>query len=172
MLFIYLLAAFIVIILIVASAMPSKYNIEKNIIVQKPVTTVMKYVGDLNVYSTWNPWQQMEKDAKKTITGTPLTQGHAYAWEGKKIGKGLLTLSSTDERHIHFNLEFLKPWKSNAKDNWLFEQWGNDETKVTWQNSGELPWPVARLLGPSIIKNLNHQFEKGLQNLKKLCEGV
>ena len=44
------------------------------------------------------------------------------------------------------------------------------ETKVIWQNSGELPWPMARIMGPLINKNLNHQFEKGLSNLKKMVE--
>ena len=70
----------------------------------------------------------------------------------------------------HFDLEFLKPWKSKAKDNWLFEAWGNNETKVTWQNSGALPWPMASLMGPMIIKNLNFQFQQGLNNLKQMCE--
>jgi hypothetical protein len=41
---------------------------------------------------------------------------------------------------------------------------------VTWQNSGQLPWPIASLMGPMINKNLNHQFEQGLNNLKKMCE--
>jgi len=82
-----------------------------------------------------------------------------------------ITISSMDDRHIHLALEFLKPWKSKAKDNWLFEPWGDGETKVTWQNSGNLPWPMARLMGTIINKNLNHQFEVGLSNLKKLCEG-
>ena len=84
---------------------------------------------------------------------------------------GSLTLLNADEKHIHFELEFFKPWKSKAKDNWLFEPWGDgSETKVTWQNSGELPWPMARLMGPMITKNLNFQFGNGLENLKKMCE--
>jgi hypothetical protein len=41
---------------------------------------------------------------------------------------------------------------------------------VTWQNSGQLPWPMARLMGPMINKGLNKQFGIGLDNLKKLCE--
>jgi hypothetical protein len=48
----------------------------------------------------------------------------------------------------------LKPWKSKAKDNWQFELSGDGETKVGWQNSGELPWPIAGLIGPIINKNL------------------
>ena len=68
------------------------------------------------------------------------------------------------------DLEFLKPWKSKAKDSWEFERLDDNETKVIWQNNGELPWPIARLMGPAINKNLSHQFGIGLENLKKLCE--
>ena len=132
----------------------------------------MQKVGDLNFYSKWNPWQQTDKTATNTITGNAMTPGHRYAWSGKKVGEGSLTLLRADEKHIHFDLEFLKPWKSKAKDNWLFEGWGDGETKITWQNSGELPWPIARLMGPMLNKNLQHQFEKGLKNLKQMCEGT
>ena len=86
------------------------------------------------------------------------------------MGRGSLTLNNQDEKHIHFDLKFLKPWKAKAKDNWLFETLSDGETKVTWQNNRELPWPVARLMGPMINKNLTQQFGIGLVNLKKLCE--
>ena len=70
----------------------------------------------------------------------------------------------------HFGLFNISLWYK-ANDNWMFEPWGEDETKVTWQNSGQLSWPIASLMGPMITKNLNHQFEQGLNNLKKMCEG-
>ena len=153
--------------------MPKAFNIEKTIVINKSVADVMNRVGDLNYYSKWNPWQQTDPTAKQIITGTPKVSGHKYSWEGKKVGVGSLTLNNLDDKHIHFDLEFLKPWKSKAKDNWLFEQWGNgNETKVTWQNSGGLPWPIARLMGPMLHKSLSQQFEKGLENLKKMCEGI
>jgi len=172
MIVVYILAALIVILLIVAALMPKIYNVEKNIIIKCSVTDVMNRISDMNYYSQWNPWQQSDPTTKSTITGTPGTMGHKYAWEGKKVGVGSLTLLSMNHKHIHFELEFLKPWKSKAKDNWLFEPWGDhNETKVTWQNSGNLPWPIARLIGPMLNKNLNQQFEQGLNNLKKMCEG-
>lgn len=170
MIFVYIFAGLIAALFFIAAIMPKAYNIEKTIVITKPVNEVMNRIGNLNDYSLWNPWQQSDPTAKSTITGTPHTAGHKYAWEGKKVGVGSLTLTSKDDKHIHFDLEFVKPWKSLAKDNWLFEPWGNGETKVTWQNSGGLPWPIARLMGPMINKNLSHQFETGLNNLKKLCE--
>ncbi len=170
MIFIYILAGIIIAILVGASWMPRTFNIEKTIVIKRTVPEVMTRVGNLNDYALWNPWQQSEPSSSKTISGTPNTPGHKYAWSGKKIGIGSLTLRSADDKHIHFDLEFIKPWKSKAKDNWLFEPWGDGETKITWQNSGGLPWPIARLMGPMLNKNLNHQFEVGLENLKKLCE--
>jgi hypothetical protein len=171
MIFIYIFLGLLVVLLIVAALLPQVYNVEKTAVIKKPVPEVMSRVGNLNDYAIWNPWQQSEPSSSKTITGSPSTAGHKYAWQGKKIGAGSLTINSMDDKHIHFDLEFLKPWKAKAKDNWLFEPWGDDETKVTWQNSGDLPWPRARLMGPMLNKNLNRQFEAGLNNLKKLCEG-
>lgn len=171
MVFIYILLGLIIIILVAASLLPKNYLIEKTTIIKEPLIDVMDKVGNLNFYSRWNLWQQSDPTAKATITGAPNTPGHKYAWEGKKVGLGSLTLKAIDKKHIHFDLEFLKPFKSKAKDNWLFEQWGSgNETKVTWQNSGELPFPIARLIGSMIVKGLNKQFETGLENLKQICE--
>lgn len=171
MIVIYILLTLIAVLFIAALVLPKGFNVEKTTIIMKPLKEVMNKVGDLNFYSQWNPWQQSDPTAKSTITGSPKTPGHKYAWEGKKVGVGALTMNAIDEKHIHFDLEFFKPWKSKAKDNWLFEPWGDgNETKVTWQNSGELPFPIARLMGPVITKQLNQQFELGLGNLKKMCE--
>lgn len=172
MVIIYILAGLIIALLLIAFLMPKAYNIEKNIIILRPAAEVKMKIADLNYYSQWNPWQQSDPTAKHMVTGTAGTPGHQYSWVGKKVGVGNLTLQSQDDKHVHFNLEILKPWKTKAKDNWLFEPWGDgSETKVTWQNSGPLPWPMARLMSPLINKNLNHQFTTGLSNLKKMCEG-
>ena len=172
MIVIYILLGLILALLLGAALMPKSYNVERSIVIGKPLQTVMNHVGDLNHYSKWNPWQQSDPTAKSTVSGSPYQAGHKYAWTGKKVGVGSLTLKDMDNAHIHFLLEFFKPWKSKANDNWHFEPWGSgNETKVTWQNSGELPWPMARLMGPMITKNLNVQFQTGLENLKKLVEG-
>ena len=171
MIVVYMFIGLVVLILLISALMPKVFNVEKTVIINKPLREVMDRISDLNHYSKWNPWQQSDPTATHTISGTPKTPGHKYAWVGKKVGVGSLTLRDLDEKHIHFDLEFLKPWKSKAKDNWLFEPWGDgNATKVTWQNSGNLPWPIASLMGPMINKNLNYQFEKGLVNLKMMCE--
>jgi hypothetical protein len=172
MLVVYIILGLIAALLVAAAMFPKGYHVEKNTIIKQPADHVIRRVADLNYYSQWNPWQQSDPTAKGTITGSPLSPGHKYAWEGKKIGIGSLTLLSMDDKHVHFDLQFIKPMNSKANDNWLFESWGDgSETKVTWQNSGELPYPIGRLMGPMIVGSLNKQFEQGLGSLKKLCEG-
>ncbi|HRG23539.1 MAG TPA: SRPBCC family protein [Chitinophagaceae bacterium] len=171
MLLLYIVLGLFAVLLIAASLLPKSYNVEKNIIIKRPADYVMQRISDLNYYSQWNPWQQSDPSAKSTITGTAGQSGHKYAWEGKKVGVGSLTLLSMDAKHIHFDLQFIKPMNSKASDNWLFESWGDgSETKVTWQNSGELPFPIGRLMGPMISGQLNKQFVQGLESLKALCE--
>lgn len=171
MIFVYILGGLIVTLLLVAALMPKSYHVEKSIVVKKPAAEVQGKITDLNAYAAWNPWQKMEPNSTRNISGTPGVPGHRYEWQGKKIGTGSLTLKAVDDKHVHIDLQFLKPWKTLAKDNWVFEPWGDgSETKVTWQNSGELPWPMARLMGPMINKNLSHQFGIGLDNLKQMSE--
>lgn len=170
MIVLYIFLGLMLALLIAAALMPKAYSIERTIIILRPVAEVMSKISDLNYYSEWNPWQKTDPTVKRTVTGTPATAGHRYSWVGKKVGEGQLTFLNMDSEHIHLDLEFFKPFKSKAKDNWHFQAWGENETKVTWQNSGELPWPMGRLMGPMISKGLGKQFEEGLLNLKAMCE--
>ncbi len=170
MIFVYGILGLIALLLIIAAMLPSSYNIERSTVITCPVDFVKEKISNLHHYAEWNPWQQTDPRATKNITGTPSQSGHRYEWEGRKVGKGSLTLSSIDDRHVHFKLEFIKPFASVANDNWLIEPWHETHTKVTWQNNGKLAWPMARLMGPFLMKHMGQQFEKGLNNLKKMCE--
>lgn len=171
MVVVYILMALIALLLIIAALLPGKYSIKKEIVIAKPAAHVYSRVADLNYYRDWNPWHKMEPAAVSKIEGTPATVGHKFAWDGKKIGQGSLTIKGlTAPQEITLDLEFIKPWKSMALDCWTFDDLNNGSTKVVWENSGPLQFPMARLMGPMINKNLNQQFEQGLKNLKELCE--
>jgi Polyketide cyclase / dehydrase and lipid transport len=170
MIFLYVFFGFIAAMLLLSLILPAKYNVQQSTTINAPVTKVFDHVANLNNYRNWNPWQRLDPTATSDISGTPKTIGHKYNWYGKKIGMGSLTLRGIAEnKNIDFALEFIKPWKSKADDSWIFEE-TTDGTKATWRNSGGLPWPMARLMGPMISKQLNHQFLQGLKNLKEACE--
>jgi len=171
MIAIYIVMAIVALFFIIPAVMPGKYEIKKEIIVNRPPADVYDKVADLNHYRDWNPWQKMEPGAVANISGTPKTIGHKFDWEGKKIGTGSLTIKSLNAPNkAQIELQFIKPWKSIASDEWTFEDLKNGSTKVTWYNHGPLAYPMARLMGPMINKNLNHQFEQGLKSLKEVSE--
>ena len=166
----YVLLGIIALALLAAAVMPGKYLVEKSTIISRPSAEVYNKIADLHYYRDWNPWARMDPDAQTSITGDPKHVGHKYYWNGKKVGEGSLTVRSIVPcKAINFDLVFLKPFKSEAIDAWDFTE-VEGGTKVVWRNNGGLAFPVARLMGPSITKQLNKQFEEGLQNLKEMCE--
>jgi hypothetical protein len=58
-------------LLIITPLMPRIYNAENTLLIKNPVKVVMNRMGNLNNYALWNPWQQPDPSAKKTITETP-----------------------------------------------------------------------------------------------------
>lgn len=171
MIVLYAFLGLLAFLLILALVLPGRYDVHKSTIIQKPVGEVFLKVADLHYFHDWNPWQKTEPSAKADIQGQAASIGHSYSWDGKKIGMGSLTISSLEkDKSIDFVLNFIKPWKATASDTWRFEPDG-EKTKVIWRNNGELSFPIARLMGPVINKQLNRQFVEGLRNLKQLCEG-
>lgn len=171
MIILYIIIGLIALIVLLMFILPGKYIVKKSIIVNSDISKCYSMAADLNNYRDWNPWSKMEPDAKKSITGTPKTVGHQYVWDGKKIGVGGLTITATvPNKSVDLELMFIKPFSSKANDNWTFEQLPNNQVKIVWSNSGDLPAGMARLMGPMITKNLNKQFEQGLNSIKELCE--
>lgn len=170
MIILYILLGFLALVLLYAAILPDKYLIEKSVIIHRPAAEVYNKVANLNFYSEWNPWQKQDPGALATISGEPGHIGHKYHWNGKKVGEGHLTVRSTAPgKAINFDLQFIRPWKGLAMDAWDFTETA-EGTKTVWRNTGHLPFPVARLMGPYLNKQLNKQFEEGLQSLKQLCE--
>lgn len=170
MIIVYIILVVLVLVGLWAAILPGKYLIEKCIVINRPAAEVYNKVADLNHYKEWNPWAKTDPDAMATISGDPGHVGHKYHWNGKKVGEGHLTVrSAVPGKAVNFDLQFIKPWKSQAMDAWDFTETA-EGTKAVWRNTGALPFPVARLMGPFINKQLNKQFEEGLKNLKALCE--
>lgn len=150
--------------------LPKSYRIEKSIIVKASPQRCYDQVADLNQYAGWNPWRRLELEASYIIEGVPKTAGHRYAWDGKKVGTGSITVTKlAPPAAAELALEFVKPFRSKALDSWKFEAEG-DATRITWINEGALSYPVARLMGPFISKSLDRQFAQGLENIREICE--
>ena len=152
--------------------LPNHYSVSNSIEINKPADVVYAQVNDFNKWGTWDPWMEMDPEAKVTVEGTAGTPGHKMSWDGKKSGQGSMTIISAGQNeHVYSQLEFIKPFKATAKDMIKLEANG-DKTKVTWTNSGGLSFPFGRLFGLSVDKALGTDQRKGLDKLKKYTEAM
>jgi hypothetical protein len=166
------LVVIIVLGLIVLYFMPNHYAVSNSIEINKPADVVYAQVSDFNKWGTWDPWMEMDPEAKVTVEGTPGAPGHKMSWDGKKSGMGSMTIiSAGTNQWVYSGLEFIKPIKATAKDEIKLEANG-DKTKVTWTNTGGLSFPLGRLFGLSVDKALGTDQRKGLDKLKKCTEAL
>lgn len=168
----YVVAGLIVAFLVVAALLPGGYSVERSIEIARPPSLVFEQVADFNKWLAWNPWTEMEPTAKNTMSGTPGTVGAAWAWEGEELGVGSMTIEEIEkDRFIHSKLAFKEPMESEAFDYMRLEPTASG-TRVTWRNEGSLPYPIGRYFGLGIEGMLGPQYEKGLANLKEVCESI
>lgn len=160
----------IALFLLVALALPSEYRVERSIVVERQPEFVFNQIGNFNNFEKWNPWMEREPDAKSIVTGTPMTPGHKWEWEGEKTGKGFLEIEEIDPgRMVDSKLVFQEPNTMEA-DNIMTLRKTGAGTKVTWKMTGELGYPGGRYIGLFLDGMLGPDFEKGLKNLKEHTE--
>ena len=166
-------AGLIALLLLVAVFLPSRYQVERSLEINKPPEVVFGQVADFNNWLKWNPWTEMDPAAKNTITGEARQPGSTWAWEGKTIGAGSLTFELIEpNQRVQSKLVFTAPQQGEARDTWTFTPTASG-TKVNWHNEGDLDYPIGRYVGLMLDGSiLGPQFEKGLENLKRVCEAL
>jgi hypothetical protein len=170
-----LLIALVVILVvggIVLYFLPKEFTISNSIEINKPLDVIYAQLSDYNKWGNWDPWMEMDPNAKITIEGTPGTPGHKMSWESKKIGEGSITvISAGGNQFVYSRLDFIKPFKSTFKDMMKLESI-DGKTKVTWTNSGGLPFPGGRIMGLFMDKEMGADQRKGLGKLKTYSEAL
>jgi len=170
-----ILIALLVIIVgggIVVYFLPKEFTVSNSIEINKPAELVYAQLYDYNKWGNWDPWMEMDPNARITIEGTPGTPGHKMSWDGKKSGVGSITVVSAGaNQFVYSRLDFVKPFKSTFTDMMKLESM-DGRTKVTWINKGGLPFPFGRLMGLSIDKMLGGDQRKGLEKLKTFTESI
>jgi hypothetical protein len=156
----------------------SAKQIKKETIIKAPVAKVYGQVADIKNWAAWSPWTR--KDASILMNYSPSTTGVGafFAWESKneELGNGKITVMSA-EMNKSFQTKTEFGGRGAALGNFRFEIPNNDSTstKVSW--SFDMDYginPISRwfgvLMGDKINKMVGNDYEKGLSDLKKVCE--
>jgi len=143
----------------------AKLNISKSITIDAPVVKVFQTVSDFHNWRVWSPWLITEPEAKVTVA----SDGKSYSWEGDRTGSGNIKVTNEAKNEsVDYDLNFLKPWKSEASVRFETKSTGQG-TEVTWLMNSSLPFFLF-WMKKSMTAFIGMDYERGLSMLKDYVE--
>jgi dienelactone hydrolase/uncharacterized protein YndB with AHSA1/START domain len=168
----YVLAALIVIVLVVAALLPSQIHVERSAVISASPATVYRYIADFRQFNRWSPWAQRDPETQYEFSGPVVGVGSAMSWtsEHPEVGSGSQRVIESDPPHgLRVRLEFGEGM-GPAFAGYVLERQG-DGTRIVWSFDTDVGFnPLHRFLGLMMDKWIGTDYEQGLANLKRLVE--
>jgi Polyketide cyclase / dehydrase and lipid transport len=168
------LAILLGIVLIAAWFTNKNYSVEREIVINKPKQQVYDYIKYLKNQNNYSKWATMDKNMKKTFTGTDGTVGCVSGWdsENSQLGKGEQEITKISDGHrIDYELRFFKPMESTSPAYMSTESVSDSVTKVKWGMSGTMAYPTNAVMWfMDMNKVIGGDLDTGLTALKGILE--
>jgi len=159
-------------VLVYAATRPNDFVVTRTATIKAAPEAIFPLINDFSRWPAWSPYEKLDPDMKRTLSGAQSGKGATYAWEGNgKAGKGRMEIvSSVPSSQVALKLDFEKPFRANNSVDFTLTPSG-DTTAVSWAMRGSRPF-IAKLLG--LFMNfdtlIGRDFETGLANLKRNTE--
>jgi len=167
------IASIVVSIIIVALLIRKEVNIDRSVIVNKPLKEVFEYLRFMRNLDNFSVWNMADPNMHKEFRGTDGEPGFIYIWDSstmKNVGAGEEELIEVDKnKKIEFEIRFKRPMKNVAKASFILESVSADKTNVEWDFQSKSKFPM-NILKSVLQKMLGKDLEQSLQNLKKILE--
>lgn len=160
-----LVAAF----LIIAAFLPKRAYVEESMVMKASAKVIFQEVNNFENWKYWSPFEEGDTTMITTLEGSKSGVGAIMKWTGKDEGTQTI-IESTPDEYIKTELDFMKG--DLAYSEWKFAE-TDTGTHVTWTLEIEdLGYPVARYFGALMPGMMRPTYQKGLTNLKNICENL
>lgn len=159
-------------VLVYAATRPNDFVVTRSASIKAPAETIFPLINDFRRWPEWSPFEKLDPQMQRTLSGADSGKGAAYAWEGNsKAGKGRMEITnSVPSSQVALKLDFEKPFRANNTVDFTLSPSG-EGTTVTWAMRGARPF-IAKLMG--LFMNfdalIGRDFEAGLDNLRRATE--
>lgn len=166
-----ILAGIIVLLLIIGLFMSKQHYVKREIIINAPRQKVFDYIRLLKNQDTFNKHAMVDADRIKEFKGTDGTVGYTYAWKGDRgAGEGEKEIKNIIEgKQIEMEIRFVKPMRVSATIILETESLSDNQTKVSWTNTGSLKYPINIMI-PIMEKSVVKGMDESLNTLKTILE--
>lgn len=167
-----ILLAVALVVVTFASTRPNDFSVTRSAEIKAPADTIFALINDFRQWPKWSPWEKLDPNLKRTLSGTDAGRGSVYEWEGdKKVGAGRMEiLDSVPPSRVDIKLSFLKPFKAENRTVFTITPVGG-ASQVRWEMTGTSNL-MFKIMGMfmSMDKMVGNDFEKGLTAMKAEAE--
>lgn len=165
----------LVVILIIgglAMTKPDSYTVKREAVIKAPPEKIMALISDFRHWPAWSPWEKLDPNMQRTLSGAPSGKGAIYDWQGNAdVGQGRMEITEfAPPARVVIKLDFIEPMESNNVTDFVLVPQG-EHTKVIWTMNGPMPL-MFKLV--SVFRStdamVGRDFEKGLTQLKAAAE--
>ncbi len=155
-----------ILLILGALFLPSRYHVERKVVVQAKPTEIFPLLNDLRRWPEWTAWTtNREPSLIYTPSGAPTGVGAVQSWTAKS-GNGTIKITSSDPA-TGVGYEFNFNDGRFVSTGRIQMQPAAGGTELKWTAEGDLGAnPVGRYLGLLMDKMMGADFETGLVNLK------
>ena len=146
-----------------------KIDVQASIDITTPIHRIHAALVDFQTWPIWSPWLYMEPGASVTYRGSKGELNHGCDWIGKKVGSGGMTLTNSTANRIECDLQFVKPFKSQADVAFDLDAIDEESTRVTWYMKSSLPIFMFWMKG-TMSGMIRSDYNRGLTMLKDHLE--
>jgi len=161
----------VVAVLILASKQPNDFRVERTVTINAPPEKIFAYIDDFHKWTAWSPYEHLDPNMQRTLSGAPSGKGAIYEWSGSgKVGQGRMEILDSSPAKVSIQLDFIKPMEGHNRAEFILAPKG-DATEVSWVMSGPANFMVKVMnVFFNMDKMIGADFEKGLADLKKVSE--
>ncbi|MDI9348971.1 MAG: SRPBCC family protein [Candidatus Symbiobacter sp.] len=166
-------AALLVGLAVLLVTAPSRFRVERKIVINAAADKIFPYLHDLRKTGLWVPYEKLDPNMVRNYSGPASGVGAKYEWDSKlkSAGAGTQEIIAVEEnRLVRIKIQFFRPFPGiNQIEYKLTPQ--NDGTAASWSMTGamNIMSKIVCLFMP-MDKMLGRQFAKGLASLKDLVE--
>lgn len=159
-------------ILAIAATKPNNFVVQRTTDIAAAPETVFALIDDFHKWRDWSPWEGLDPDLRRKMSGAQSGRGAVYEWDGnKKVGSGRMEIvEAAAPNKVAIKLDFLKPFEAHNMAEFTIVPQGQT-TRVNWAMRGpSLFMTKVMQTVMNFDKMIGKDFEKGLANLKAIAE--
>jgi hypothetical protein len=160
-------------ILIGANFAPKEFKVEREIAINKPEMVVFDYLKIMKNAENWSPLLKKDPRIVRQYKGVDGEVGATMSWSGDaQVGTGEQEIKNIiPGQRIDYELRMTQPFKETFPAYLITEKANDNETKVRWGFSNQIPVPMNLFcMFMNADQKIGKDFEVGLNKLKTILE--